>query len=350
MMEHANPVLVEVTRGGAVESRHRGAVAVADPSGRLVATWGDPTTSVFPRSALKPVQALPLAESGALAAWGLGNAELALATASHTGRPGHTDRVAAWLARLGLSAADLECGAHPPTDPATARALAVAGQAPSPLHNNCSGKHAGFLTLARTLGAPTAGYVHPDHPVQRRVTAAIAALTGCDPAAAPCGVDGCGIPVFGLPLAGLATAMARLAAPDGLETGRRLAARQVVAAMQAHPELVAGPGRMGTEIMRRAPGLVLKGGAEGVFAAILPEAGLGVAVKIDDGAGRAAEVAMLAVLVRLGRLPADGRPDLAAWLRPPVLNVAGRPTGEIRAVLPNGQEVPRTLGAGCLSG
>ncbi len=350
MMEDANPVLVEVTRGGRVESRHRGAVAVAGPAGRLVAAWGDVAAPVFPRSALKPVQALPLAASGALAASGLGDAELALATASHTGRPEHTERVAAWLARLGLSPADLECGAHPPTDPDAARALAAAGDAASPLHNNCSGKHAGFLTLARALGCPTAGYIRPDHPVQVRVSAAIAALAGCDLASAPCGIDGCGIPVFGLPLAGLATAMARLAAPAGLPEAWRGAAERVVAAMQAHPDLVAGPGRMATEVMRRVPDLVLKGGAEGVFTAILPGSGLGVAVKIDDGAGRAAEVAVLAVLLRLGRLPPAGQPELAAYTRPPVLNAAGRPAGEIRAVLPNVEGGALALGADCLSG
>lgn len=328
MLDTANPILVEVSRGPAVESRHRGAVAVADAAGRLVACWGDVARPVYPRSALKPVQALPLVESGALDAFGLGAEELALACASHSGSPLHTARVAAWLERLGLSAADLECGAHPPVDAATAAALTAAGAPPSALHNNCSGKHAGFLTVARRLKVATAGYIRRDHPVQQRVADAIARLTGCALAQAPVGTDGCGIPVFALPLAALATAMARLAVARGD------AAERVVVAMRHHPELTAGPGRTATEIMRRAPQVVVKGGAEGVMVAILPEAGLGIALKIDDGANRAADVALLAVLDRLGMLGPAERHTLAAFLRPPVLTVAGVPAGEMRAVLP----------------
>jgi L-asparaginase II len=330
----SNPVLVEVWRGDAAESRHRGAVAVADSSGRLVAAWGDTSRPVHPRSALKPVQALPLVETGAASRFGLGAEELALAAASHSGTPEHTGRVAAWLGRLGLSAADLECGAQPPKDAATAAALAAAGAEPSPLHNNCSGKHAGFLTVARALGLPTAGYVRRDHPVQALVAESIAALTGCALAEAPCGLDGCGIPAFAVPLAGLAAAMARLAAPAGLDPARREAAAAIVASMRAHPHLVAGPGRPCSEIMAAAPGLVVKIGAEGVYVAILPAAGLGVAVKIDDGAARAAEVALLATLDRLGLLDDAERQALAPRLRPPVLTVAGLVAGEVRAVLP----------------
>jgi len=323
-----NPVLVELRRGAVVESFHRGAVAVASPGG-LIEAVGDCARPVYPRSALKPVQALPLVESGACAAFGLGSEELALAAASHSGAAHHTDRVAAWLIRLGLDQSALECGAHPPGDSEAARLLAASGRLPSPLHNNCSGKHTGFLTLARHLGIPTAGYIRRDHPVQALVEAVIAEMSGCDLGTAPCGIDGCGIPVFGLPLGGLAAAMARLADPARLPPARRMAAAAIVAAMAAHPELVAGPGRACTEMMARMPGIVLKGGAEGVYVAIVPSCGLGVAVKIDDGAGRAAEVAIAAALVRLGLVTAEAA---APFVRPPLLNVAGRTVGEMVAV------------------
>ena len=323
-----NPVLVELRRGAVVESFHRGAVA-AFAAGRLIETVGDCGRPVYPRSALKPIQALPLVESGAFAAFGLGGEELALAAASHSGTPRHTERVAAWLSRLGLDAGALECGAHPPADADTAARLTASGQPPSPLHNNCSGKHTGFLTIARHLDIPTAGYIGRRHPVQALVEAAIADMSGCDPVAAPCGIDGCGIPVFGLPLTGLATAMAGLADPSRRSPARRAAAAAIVAAMAAHPELVAGPGKACTEMMARMPGIVLKGGAEGVYVAIVPSRGLGVAVKIDDGAGRAAEMAIAAALVRLGAVSAEAA---APFVSQPLLNVAGRVVGEMVGV------------------
>ncbi|MGE5502802.1 MAG: asparaginase [Actinomycetota bacterium] len=324
----ADPLLVEVIRGGVVESRHRGAVVVADVTGRIVHAQGDVARRVFPRSALKPVQALPLVETGAADAFGLGPEELALAAASHTGEAVHVDRVAAWLARIGLGADALECGAHPPVDADAAHALARAGALPSALHNNCSGKHAGFLTVARHLGVEPGGYIQPDHPVQRLVTAAIAEMTEADAASTPCGIDGCGIPVFALPLAGLATAMARLADPSALAPSRAAAARRIVAAMTAHPHLVGGNGRLDTRLMASVPRLATKGGAEGVHVAILSGRALGVAVKIADGAGRAAEVALLATLVRLGVLTEDQA--FALGLRPELRNMAGRVVGEIR--------------------
>lgn len=312
---------IEVTRGDSVESRHRGWAVATDAQGRVVAAWGDPERACFPRSALKPVQALPLVETGALAAFGLGAEELALAAASHSGEVIHTERVAAWLARLGLSSADLECGAHAPAH------AALSGPW-TPLHNNCSGKHAGFLTVAVHLGQPTAGYIDRRHPVQQLVTAAIGDLTGV--ALADWGIDGCGIPTFVLPLTGLATAMARLAAPAALAAKRAEAARAIVAAMRAHPLLVAGSGRLCSLFMQRVPDIVLKGGAEGVYAAIIPARGWGVAVKIEDGAKRAAEVAILAVLRRLGVLSEADCAALAEHMEPAVRNVAGKVVGRVR--------------------
>lgn len=304
------PLVVEVTRGGVVESRHRVTAVVVDARGGVVAAWGDAQLRTFPRSTLKPVQALALVEGGAAAAFGLGSEELALAAASHSGEPRHAERVAAWLARIGLEPQALECGG------------------PSPLHHNCSGKHTGFLTLARHLGVAHAGYIDADHPVQRLVGAVIADMTG--EAAAPWGIDGCGIPAFALPLTAVAQAMARMADPAELPPARAAAARAIVAAMAAHPELVGGEGRLCTHFMRRVPRIVVKDGAEGFYGAIVPERGWGVAVKAEDGAGRAAEVAVLTVLARLGLLLADEQQSLAQWLRPPVLNGAGRVVGEVR--------------------
>ncbi|MGH6717678.1 MAG: asparaginase, partial [Alphaproteobacteria bacterium] len=190
----ANPVLAETTRGGRVESHHRGRVVVVAAGGAPVAALGDVDEPVFPRSAIKFIQALPLVETGAADDHGVTPAELALACASHSGEPLHTMAVEAWLARLGLGEADLECGPHEPVHSATAAELSRAGRVPDRRHNNCSGKHTGFLTVARRLGVPTAGYSRSEHPVQRRVAAAIRDLTDCDPDAAPVGIDGCGVP------------------------------------------------------------------------------------------------------------------------------------------------------------
>jgi len=327
----ANPVLVEAVRGNMVESRHRGACAVTDARGRLVLALGDVERPIYGRSAIKPLQALPLIETGAADAFALDARELALACASHRGEPSHVTAVEGWLARLGLSARDLECGAHAPADPASAEALLRVGAAPSALHNNCSGKHAGFLTTARHLREPTRNYIDAAHPVQRRVRAVLEAMTGLDLDAAPRGIDGCGIPVIGIPLAGLARAMARLADPTGLAPTRAAAARRILDAMAAEPSMVAGSGSFTTAVLSEAGRTVrLKPGAEGVFCAALPEQGLGIALKIADGAGRAAEVALGEILRRLGALSPEQGERLAPLLRPSLRNVAGHEIGELR--------------------
>jgi L-asparaginase II len=316
-----NPVLVEAERGGFVERAHRGAVAVADASGAIVLAFGDAARRILPRSSIKLLQALPLVESGAADAARLDARRLALACASHQGSARHAGLVAAWLADLGLSAADLECGPQPPSDAATRAALRAAGERPSALHNNCSGKHAGFLTLARRLGAPTAGYVGVDHPVQRAVAEAFAEATG---EAAPLGwaVDGCSAPNFAASLAAVARAMARVARPEaGCGAGvRARAAARLRDAMAAHPFEVAGEGRDCTELIEAAAGgVVVKTGAEGCFTGILPGPGLGFAVKIDDGDGVAAASVAAALLVRLGA--ADARdPRVARRLAPEIRN------------------------------
>jgi L-asparaginase II len=317
-MEVSNPILVELTRNGTVESFHRGAIAVMTASGTLHFAAGDVERPVFLRSSAKPLQAVPLLRSGAE----LSPVEIALACGSHSGSAAHIGAVAAWLARLGLTEADLECGAHIPLDKTEAARLVRHGLPHSQLHNNCSGKHAGFLTLAQQLGAPTQGYIAPDHPVQKAVSQAIAELCGVDLLELPCGTDGCGIPVHALPLRALALGAARLAA-EGAGWAARLRS-----SMANHPEMVAGEGYFDTIFMRRvAPRILCKRGAEGVMIAIWPEKGLGVALKIDDGAGRASEIAMAALLKSFG---AASVKELEGYLNAPLLNVTGKPIGIIR--------------------
>jgi L-asparaginase II len=322
----SNPVLVEVTRGNLVESVHRGSVAVADADGRIVLALGDLKGPIYPRSSLKPVQALPLVESGAAEAFGLGDEEIALACASHSGEPMHTTRVGAWLTRIGCTELDLACGAHPSRYEPVAEAMVRRGEKPTRIHNNCSGKHTGFLTVARHWDIATKGYERHDHPVQRAVAKALSELAEVADDM-PWGVDGCAAPNFALPLAAQARAFAKFAAPDDLHAGRASACRRIVRAMTAHPELVSGTGRACAILMRGASGrAAVKTGAEGFFAGIIPERGLGIALKIDDGAGRAAETAMAAILDKLGLLGDTAR-DI---LRAPVLNTRGAVVGERR--------------------
>ena len=326
-----NPVLVEVTRGPLVESRHRGAIAVIDATGRAVVSLGDVAAPVFPRSAVKAIQALPLVESGAADALGFGNAELALAAASRSGEPRHVETAEAMLAAVGRSPADLECGSHMPMSSVAERALIRAGHPAGPQHNNCSGKHAGFICTACHLGLDPRGYVEPDHPVQREVTAVLSALTETRLDATNRGIDGCSIPAHAIPLDRLARAFARMATGEGLGPARAAAARRIIDACMAEPFMVAGSGRFCSGIMPLFPGrLMAKVGAEGVYCAALPDLGLGVALKIDDGAARAAEVAMAAVaaavLVPDGSVPAA----VEALRTPPLRNRRGIVVGVVR--------------------
>ena len=291
-------------RGGAIESAHCGAVAIVDADGAVVAARGDIERPIFPRSAVKVLQALPLVAGGAAERLGLTDAELALACASHNGEALHTDTAAAMLAKAGLDATALECGAHWPYLDTAARALAAAQREPTPLHNNCSGKHAGLLCLACALHDGVnlrqyvSGYVKPEHPVMREVTAALQASTGYDLAHTPRGTDGCSIPTYAVPLRHLAHAFARVGTGIGLSDGHARAAKRLRTAVAKAPFMVAGTGRFDTRVMERLGERVFcKVGAEGVFCAALPERGLGVAIKVDDGNNaRACEVVMAAVI------------------------------------------------------
>jgi len=322
-MSSNNPLTVEVTRGDMVESRHMGACVVVDADGGILHAWGDQDRVVYPRSAIKPLQTLVLIETGAADAYQLTDAELALASASHGATSEHVDGIGAWLKRIGLGPEDLECGGHDPTDADAAKALFRAGKEPGRIHNNCSGKHTGFLCTALHMGEPTKGYLNPGHPVQDRLFAMLGEMGGADLSQAPRGVDGCGISVFGMPLKAMAQALARMADPKGLSADRAAAAKRVFQAMTAHPRLVAGLGRFDTLAMEAAKGAVaIKTGAEGMYAGIVPGLGLGIALKIDDGAKRAAEIAMAAVLKLLGVLDPNSET--------PVLNAAGDGVGVVR--------------------
>jgi L-asparaginase II len=329
------PLVIEVVRGDMVESRHHVAVAVADAAGKLALSLGDVDAPVYARSAVKPIQALPLLETGAAERFHLGAREIALACASHHGEKAHVAAVGAWLDRVGLSERDLECGTHLPYDVPSAHALLRDGRAPCPLHSNCSGKHSGFLTTAVHRGEATRGYIEHDHPVQQRVTRALAELCGVDLARAPRGRDGCGIPTLGIPLRAIAHGMARMADPEKLPAERAHAARRIGDAMAAEPLMVDGTGGFATDVMRAAGEAVrVKPGAEGVFCGMLPKLGLGIALKALDGAGRASEAATAAVLRKLSALTQAEATMLGRHLEPVIKNVAGVHVGMIRAVFP----------------
>lgn len=323
-----NPVLVEVMRGALVESTHQGSVAVIDAEGRSVLALGDVARPVFPRSAVKALQALVLFEAGAADRYGLTQEELALACASHGGEPGHVATATRMLERAGLDAGALECGAHWPIHQPSAQALARGGGAASALHNNCSGKHAGFVCAACAMGVDHHGYVRPEHPVQRAVKATIESLTGAGLAEDRCAVDGCSVPTWAIPLADLALAFARFGTGRALAPERAKAAARLRAACAAHPWHVAGSGRFCTDVMQRFGSRVfVKTGAEGVYCGALPEEGLGFAVKCDDGATRAAEVATAALIARF---LTSSDSALERFVRPTLRNWNGIAVGQLR--------------------
>ncbi|MDW3220708.1 MAG: asparaginase [Acidimicrobiales bacterium] len=308
----AGPLIIDVTRGEHIESRHRVDVVAVDADGSIVWWRGDGRRPTLPRSAIKPVQALPVArvEDDPV--------RLALAASSHNGEPEHVAPLRAWLAALGLDESALLCGPHPPMHRASADRLAAAGDTPGPIHSDCSGKHVGFLAVCLAHGLDIAGYLAPDHPLQRdHVSPAITAQCGVDLGDQTPGVDGCGIPVWTMPLDRLAAGWASLPGhPDGAK---------VIAAMAAHPHLVAGTDRPGTRMIETGGGrVVAKSGAEGVYCGIDRDSGVAIAVKAQDGAGRAAAIAGEWALAELGALPAPAPT--------PVTNWAGTHVGEIRVV------------------
>ena len=327
-----NPVLVEVTRGPAVESRHRGAISVMDGDGATVLAVGDVEKPVFPRSAIKTMQAIPMIENGAADAYALSDAQLSLICSSHSGEEAHIAEAAAILEKAGLTEEHLECGGH--WSFVQRVAIEQARQydsVPGAICNNCSGKHSGFLCSAAHQGIDPTGYVKPDHPIQQQIKAVLEDLTGAQHGEAQCGTDGCSIPTYAVPLEKIAHGFAKMASGQGLSTNRAAAAKRLLDACMAEPFYMAGTKRFCTRLMQLGGGrLFAKTGAEGVFCGAIPELGLGIALKCDDGTTRAAETMMAATMAQL--LPAADslQEGLASLATKPLKNWNGWDVGSVR--------------------
>lgn len=332
------PILVEVRRGAIVESRHRGAIVVAEPDGTIIKRIGEDSLVTSTRSTIKPIQAIPFITSGAADHFNISDRELAIACASHEGEPIHTETVAAMLARAGLDESALKCGAHAPYNADTAKSLEAAGEPFTQLHNNCSGKHAAMLLTAVHRGLPIEDYYRPEHPVQREVISVFASMSGLN-GDMPIAIDGCSAPTFGVPLRSLAVAFARLVNPSDQDTSVARAARRIVSAMIDHPEMVGGTkGRFDTELLRAGRGkLVCKIGAEAVYSVgVLPcerfPRGAGIAFKMEDGSYRGLGPTVVETLVQLRVLSEEEAAELATYHRPRIENHRGVEVGEVRPV------------------
>jgi L-asparaginase II len=323
-----SPVLVEVTRGPEVESRHRGQIVVADGQGKVIHQVGDPEALVCLRSLAKPFQALAVVTSGAASAFGFKAAELALFSGSLSGQDFQVFLLTSCLERLGLKPGVLQCGVHPPLHKATALALAQTGQKPSPLQHTCAGKHTAMLALCVHHGWPTDDYLNPAHPVQQMIIGHVARMVGVPKAQIPVAIDGCGAPVFYAPLKNIALGYARLAAaiPDS-------PAGQLFKAILSHPRHIAGDGRLETEAMQALPGrLFAKSGSEGGYALTMADGALGVAMKIEDGGTRAMNPSVVAILEQLGLMTPAAAEALSRFREPVIFNHRKEEVGRIRPV------------------
>lgn len=321
--------LAEVTRGSRVESIHFGAVAVVNTRGELLYQAGDPHFPAFTRSTIKPFQAMPFLRDGGPAHFGYGSREIALLCASHSGEPMHIETVQRMLAKAGCDEHHLRCGCHVPIHYAVEEKQPGTTEKFNQLHNNCSGKHAGFLAYCVQHGQPLDTYLDPMHPLQQAIRRNLADVTGIAEGDLAMGIDGCSAPNYALPLSRLAHAYARLAQGDADPS-----CGDLFRAMTSHPELVSGSGRIDLALMQAAPGdWVAKGGAEAVQVIGIRSAGMGIALKVADGNSRALYPATIAVLQQLGLLSAVEGTSLAAWQRPQIQNLKGLPTGEVRPVV-----------------
>ncbi len=327
-----NPVTVEVTRGARVESRHRGAVIAVDGDGKVIFSLGDVEAATFPRSACKAMQALPLVESGAADAYQFGDKELALACSSHNGEDEHVAVAASMLARAGRDVEALECGGHWSSSQKVLIHQARTMEKPTALHNNCSGKHSGFVCTCVHQGVDPKGYIGYDHPLQREIRATMESLTGAVLGHDNCGTDGCSIPTYAVPLKGLAHGFAKMATGNGLEPLRAKASLRLFDACMAEPFYVAGSGRFCTKLMQLEPGRIFaKTGAEGVFCAAIADQGISIAVKCDDGHARAAESMVAAALARFFDKDSAIGVGLADLATSSMHNWNGIHVGDIRA-------------------
>lgn len=320
-----NPTLAEILRGNTVESFHRGAFAVANATGEIILSQGDIARNIFPRSAIKAFQCVPLIESGTADRFGFGDEDIALACSSHSGEAEHVRVATSMLQKAGIAEEAYECGSHWPERMDDKSALIKAAELPRAVHNNCSGKHAGMLAVAKQLGAPLKDYVKRDHPVQQAVARAIDHYCHVDTATAPCGIDGCSVPTWAMPLSNLAQGFARLFAPSNT-TGQRIAR-----AASAHPFLIAGTNKFDSRIMTAVPRLFIKVGAEGVYCGAVPHASLGFALKIDDGAVRGAEVAVARMLSKLDCWTSEEKTTLESFSHSTLSNWRKLEVGETRS-------------------
>lgn len=326
--------LVELTRGRIVESIHRGDLAVVDASGKLLYSVGSPKEKVtFIRSASKPIQAIPVVESGAADHYQLTDQEVAVFCASHNAEDIHVETVMGILQKIGLAESALQCGSHLPLYPAAAAAMHRAGRKPTEVHSNCSGKHSGMLTLARHRGWDVSNYISLEHPVQQAMLDAMARFSGLEKEEIEIGIDGCGVPVFGLPVYNMAWAWARLSDPSAFSASTQQAAARIRAAMTAWPVMVAGTGRLCTDLMTRLNGrLIAKSGAQGVYCAALLDKGIGIALKIEDGNGRADGPVIVETLRQMGLLTEQDLENLRDLHQPTLYNHRRDVVGGTRAV------------------
>lgn len=302
--------LVEIIRGETVESIHFGAFIVVNAQGETIAGLGNPALITYPRSSMKPFQALPFIEMGGAEAFGFSKQEVAIMCASHSGTKRHQEVLQRMHAKIGTRESDLSCGVHWPSDTDTRNAMRLAGEEPRPFHHNCSGKHTGMLAHARLRGVDIKDYLNPMHPVQVSIRETLAEMVEMAADEMPLGIDGCSAPVYAIPLKHMAHAVAKLADPFALDPQRAEACRVITDAMMSHPMMVAGPGKFDTQLMTVAEGKVFsKGGAEGyqilgVMPGVIAEdsPGLGIAIKIADGdpQGRARAAVSLTILEALG--------------------------------------------------
>lgn len=321
----ANPVLASVTRGTVVESRHRGAFVVTDSNGKVMRSAGDIETPVYPRSAIKAFQCLPVIESGAAEAFKLTDEEIAICCSSHIGAPLHVKLANSILHKCGCAEKDLECGAQWPDHRPSATELTLAKKTPGAVFNTCSGKHAGMLALAKHMGAETWGYTGIHHPVQLAVAKTIEQLCDIDLTRSPVGADGCSVPTWAMPLRNIAQGFARLGQDPSAP------AQRIIRASKRHPQVIEGDGMFNTDIMRKLPRLFIKYGAEGVYCGSIPHVGLGFAVKIDDGSRRGVDVAVAAVLASLDVWSEDEVAALKGLTRTHIRNRRNIAVGEVRA-------------------
>jgi L-asparaginase II len=318
--------LIHITRGALVECIHRGHIAIANTEGRVLYAAGDPHYVTYARSSAKLLQAIAVVAAGSASHFGFTEAEIALLCASHNGEPQHVNKARSILGKIGIDDSYLQCGAHAPFHKPSASQLQASGASPQAVHNNCSGKHSGMLALAVHLGLSLHDYKEPEHPVQQAMLAVFAAFAGVKKESVPLGTDGCGVPVYGIPLSGLAAAYARFGTPTGLQEAE--ACRTVLRAVTAHPEMIAGEDRYDTALIRTTGGRVVgKMGAEGVFAVSLPGEGLGLALKVEDGAKRALYPAVTEALKQLGWISDAECTALASFHMPPVRNWSGDEVG-----------------------